>query len=121
MHQKRLYRWLAAGAVILSLVAAVFTFACSSSPKSPSTTGSGDITVTSTATAGHTHQVTIAGTDIENPPPADKTIESTTNVGHSHTITLTPQDYQTIKSGGQVTVTSSDVNFHTHDFTISKG
>ena len=123
MYRKTIIRLLVCGAVVLLLVAGVLNLACSSS-KTPST--SSDITVTSTMTLAHTHQVTLKGTDIDNPPSADKTINTTEYGtagygGHYHTITLTPQDYQTIKDGGTVTVTTSVVNEHTHDFTIKKG
>lgn len=122
MHRKTMIRLLVSGAAVLLLFAGVLNLACSSS-KTPST--SSDITVTSTVTLAHTHQVTIKGTDIDNPPSADKTINTTEYGtagygGHYHTITLTPQDYQTIKDGGTVTVTTSVVNEHTHDFTIKK-
>lgn len=123
MCRKTTIRLPVIGAAVLLLVAGVLSLACSSS-KSPS--NSSDITVTSTVTLDHTHQVTIKGTDIDNPPSADKTINTTEYGtagygGHYHTITLTPQDYQTIKDGGTVTVTTSVVNEHTHDFTIKKG
>ena len=94
--------------------------------KSFATTGStGDITVTSSVTLGHTHQVTISGADIDNPPVGGRTITTTAYVdayynSHSHTITLTQQDFQTIKDGGTVTVTTNVVNGHTHTFTIHK-
>jgi len=80
---------------------------------------SGDMTVTSSIDSGHSHQVTISGTDIESPPPTDKTID-TTSTGHKHTITLTSQDYQSIKDGNEVTVTSSSNSGHTHTFKIKK-
>lgn len=123
MCRKTTIRLPVIGAAVLLLVAGVLSLACSSS-KSPS--NSSDITVTSTVTLDHTHQVTIKGTDIDNPPSADKTINTTEYGtagygGHYHTITLTPQDCQTIKDGGTVTVTTSVVNEHTHDFTIKKG
>ena len=94
--------------------------------KSFATSGAtGDITVTSSVTLGHTHQVTISGADIDNPPVGGRTITTTTYTdayynSHSHTITLTQQDFQTIKDGGTVTVTTNVVNDHTHTFTIHK-
>ena len=94
--------------------------------KSFATSGTtSDIMVTSSATPGHSHQVTISGADIDNPPTGGKTIATTTYVdsyynSHSHTITLTQQDYQPIKNGGTVTVATSEVNGHTHTFTIKK-
>jgi hypothetical protein len=85
----------------------------------------GDITVTSSVSIAHSHQVTISGADIDNPPAGGRTI-TTTSYGdyyinsHSHTITLTQQDFQTIKNGGTVTVTTSVALDHTHTFTIKK-
>ena len=88
---------------------------CSKKSASP-----GDITVTSSINAGHSHDVTVRGADINNPQASDKTITTTYNSGHSHTITLTPQDYQTIQNGGEVTVTTSSVAGHSHTFVIKK-
>jgi hypothetical protein len=80
----------------------------------------GDITVTSSTASGHSHQVTISGADIDNPPTGGKTISTTDVNFHTHTITLTQQDYQSIKNGNEVTVTSSSSNGHTHIFVIKK-
>jgi len=80
----------------------------------------GDITVMSSVNAGHTHDVTISGADIENPPAGGKTIDTTYNSGHRHTLTLTQQDFETIKNGGEVTVTDSLFGSHTHTYVISK-
>ena len=82
--------------------------------------GQQNITVTSSVNAGHTHDVTISGADIENPPAGGKTVDTTYNGGHRHTITLTQQDYQTIKGGGEVTVTDSLSAGHTHTYVIHK-
>ncbi len=79
-----------------------------------------DITVTSSVNAGHIHDITISGADIENPPTGGKTIDTTYNSGHRHTVTLTQQDYQTLKDGGVVTVTDSLVAGHTHTYVIHK-
>ena len=80
----------------------------------------GDITVTSSVDAGHSHQVTISGADIDNPPTGGKTVSTTYVDFHSHSITVTQQDYQTIKNGGTLTMTTSEVNGHTHTSTIKK-
>ena len=79
-----------------------------------------DITITSSVNAGHIHDITISGADIENPPTGGKTIDTTYNSGHRHTVTLTQQDYQTLKDGGVVTVTDSLVAGHTHTYVIHK-
>jgi hypothetical protein len=102
--------------IILALASMliVISFGCSS----PNTTA--DFIVTSSVTGNHTHNVTISGTDVDN-PPVSKTITSD-GTSHTHTITLTQQDYQSIKSGKTVTVTSSSSGTpaHTHTFTITK-
>ena len=100
---------------VLLLVGGVVALACSKESVSP-----GDVTVTSSVDAGHTHQVTIKGSDVESPPAADKTVNATYSGGHRHTITLTPQDYESIKDGGEVTVTSSSNAGHAHTFVIKK-
>ena len=101
--------------VALLVVGSVVGLACSKK-----STSAGDITVTSSINAGHSHDVTISGTDINTPPAADKTIDTTYSAGHTHTITLTTEDYQSIQSGNEVTVVSSSVSGHTHTFVIKK-
>jgi hypothetical protein len=80
-----------------------------------------DFTVTSSIDNNHSHKVVIAGSDVDNPPAADKTITSD-GASHTHTIKLTMQNYQAIKAGQQVTVTSSSngPTPHTHTFAIKK-
>ena len=84
------------------------------------TTSTADITVTSSFDAGHTHDVTIRGSDIENPPAAGKTIDTTYDSGHRHSIVLTQQDFQSVKDGQEITVTDSLSGGHTHTYTIKK-
>jgi hypothetical protein len=103
--------WMA-GLLVIGTLAGL---ACSK--KSAST---GDITVTSSIDSGHSHAVTVLGADIETPPATDQTIDTTSSGGHKHTITLTSQDYQSIKDGNEVTVTSSSNSGHTHTFKIKK-
>ncbi|MFA5375659.1 MAG: hypothetical protein WC455_07910 [Dehalococcoidia bacterium] len=91
-----------------------------STPTATVSVGQQDITITSSVNAGHTHDITISGADIENPPAGGKTIDTTYNSGHRHTVTLTQQDYQTIKEGGVVTVTDSLFGSHTHTYVIHK-
>ncbi len=81
MSHKPLVKVAAVMALVVVLAGSLIGFACSD--KSAST---GDITVTSSVNSGHTHQVTINGADINNPPAADKTIETTRSGGHTHTI-----------------------------------
>jgi hypothetical protein len=112
MSRKLLIGLLVLG-VMLAVLLSAGVLSCGKS------TSPGDITVTSSVSAGHSHQITISGADINN-PSTQKTISTTYVNFHTHTITLTQQDYQTIKNGGTVTVTTSEVNGHTHTFTIKK-
>ena len=91
-----------------------------STPNTTTPIGQQDIIVTSSVDAGHSHDVTISGADIENPPAAGKIIDTTYNSGHRHTLTLTQQDFETIKNGGEVTVTDSLFGSHTHTYVISE-
>ena len=115
MSNKSAVRIAAVCMLIVVLIGSVTGLACSKKSAS-----AGDITVTSSINAGHSHDVTISGTDINNPPAADKTIDTTYSAGHRHTITVTAQDYESIKNGGEVTVTSSSVGGHTHTFVIKR-
>ena len=115
MSHKSAVRTVVVCVLAMALIGTVTSLACSKK-----STSAGDITVTSSVNAGHSHDATIKGTDIDNPPAAAKTITTTYASGHTHTITLTPQDYETIKNGGEVTVTSSSVGGHTHTFVIKK-
>jgi len=113
MSRKSLIGLLVLGVMLAVLLSAgVLSCGKSASP--------GDITVTSSTASGHSHQVTISGADIDNPPTGGKTISTTDFNFHTHTITLTQQDYQSIKNGNEVTVTSSSSNGHTHIFVIKK-
>ncbi len=124
MLQKYLFSMLAA----VLLVGMLAITACgnggssggTSTPTATTPAGQQDITITSSVNAGHIHDITISGADIENPPAGGKTIDTTYNGGHRHTVTLTQQDYQTIKDGGVVTVTDSLVAGHTHTYVIHK-
>lgn len=114
MSHKSLITFLVLG-MLLALLPFAGSLSCGGNDAS-----SGDIMITSSSASGHTHKVTISGADINNPPTEGKTIV-TTNVGyHTHTITLTEQDYQTIINGGEVSVTSSTSDGHTHIFVIRK-
>jgi hypothetical protein len=122
MLQKRLFSTMAIGLIVIMLsITACGNSGNASGTGTPTATISiGDITVTSSVNAGHTHDITISGADIENPPAAGKTIDTIYNSGHRHTVTLTQQDYQTLKDGGEVTVNDSLVAGHTHTYVIHK-
>lgn len=82
-----------------------------------------DITVTSSTVHNHSHNVTISGANVDD-PPSGKTLTTTEDgaVPHTHTITLSKQDYEAIKEGQEVTVASSAFpgDNHTHTFVIKE-
>ena len=99
---------------IISVIAiAVITLACAAA--------TADFTVTSSTDANHNHHVVISGKDVDSPPTADKTITSD-GTSHTHTIVLTKQNFEAIKAGQEVTVTSSSSGTpaHSHTFKIKK-
>lgn len=81
---------------------------------------SADIAVTSSVDFNHSHKVTIPGADIDS-APSQKTYTSD-GASHTHDITLTSQQFEAIKKGESVTVTSTATGAtpHTHTFTIKK-
>ncbi|OGF97133.1 MAG: hypothetical protein A2Z06_01440 [Candidatus Glassbacteria bacterium RBG_16_58_8] len=74
--------------------------------------------VTSSTSSGHTHSVEVLYADLSSPPQNGVTYGSTSTGGHSHSITLTQQQLTTINGGGEVTVTSTNNEGHTHGWTI---
>jgi hypothetical protein len=68
---------------------------------------------------GHTHTVTIPASDLN--ATTDQTIDTSAAFGHMHSITLAVADLATLKSGGQVTVTSTATGTpaHTHMYMVS--
>jgi hypothetical protein len=80
-----------------------------------------DIPVTSVSdTSGHSHQITVPSEDLTSASPPDRNLTTTTDSGHTHSVTLTSVDYATLQNCLPVVKTSSEVNFHTHDFMIQR-
>jgi hypothetical protein len=84
-------------------------------PPAPAATFS----VISSVVFGHTHNVTMQFTDLTDPPSGGVTYVSD-GASHQHQIFLTEQQLSDISKGGTDTVTSTVVNNHTHDWTITK-
>ena len=81
--------------------------------------GTTDFTATSSTDFGHSHRVTIAADDLDD-PPAQRTLTTTRDgaVPHTHAITLTKQHYEALENGQDVTVVSSVDGNHSHTFVI---
>jgi len=77
-----------------------------------------DLTVTSSTNSNHSHEVTIKGAEMDSPADRNYTSLSGGTVPHTHTFTLTKGDFEEIKKGNAVTVTSSPfpADNHTHTF-----
>jgi hypothetical protein len=103
-----------AGAALLVVTAgsvgAALT-ACTSKPTA-------DFEVTSSTDFNHAHKVMILGADVDKPPES-KTITSD-GPTHQHAITLSKANFQSLKKGETVTLTSTSTGSspHTHTFAL---
>ena len=74
----------------------------------------------STEIDNHTHTICVAQAILDKPPKAN--VEITTDQvaeEHTHTITLTEEQITTLAEGsGALTLTTSEVYQHTHQFTL---
>jgi hypothetical protein len=68
---------------------------------------------------GHAHTVTIPAATLD--ATTDQTIDTSVTFGHMHAITLAVADLATLKSGGSVTVTSTETGTpaHVHMYTVT--
>ncbi len=73
---------------------------------------------TSTVVNGHTHTVCIGAADLTLPPAEGMTFATSETQGHSHTMTLTQEQLKAIESGREVTVQTSAVELHHHEFVV---
>lgn len=94
---------------------------CSSdNPTSPETPGGDQRSFTSTTVQGHTHNVTINRSEIENPPQDGITKTTTSGGGHTHSFSMTQQQLLNVRDGQTITITDSTVSGHSHDYQISR-
>jgi hypothetical protein len=109
--------------MVLIVTILVGLYGCGPSATPTTSTAGKDLVVTSTVNEGHTHDVAIKSYDITDPPVSDKFTTTKAGVGlHTHTVTMTQPEFQAIKDGKEVTVSTSvvmDYN-HTHKFVIKK-
>jgi len=79
-----------------------------------------NITKSSSLDQGHTHQVTIPASDM-NQPGAVRTYTTTSNSGHTHEITLTQLQLLELSECDSVTVdTNPDGTGHAHSFILER-
>jgi hypothetical protein len=82
------------------------------------------ITITSNADAtGHVHDMQFILNDFSNPPDAGVTYTSTATDGHTHDLTLTNTELADVNGGQNMDATSSVAGApaHTHVWTIHSG
>jgi hypothetical protein len=83
--------------------------------------GGKELTFTSTASQGHSHKVVISEGDIRKAPEEKiYTTEAGGSDGHTHMIRLTAHEYDVLKRGTRVGLTSSPAKTddHYHNFDI---
>lgn len=71
----------------------------------------------SNISSNHGHTLTIDEADLDS--TTDKTYNIMGSADHNHTVTFTPAQLAMLKSGLDVTVTSSITNVHSHGVTAS--
>ena len=113
-------------AIMIAVIAISLTIGingCSANVPEP-TTKAEDIVTTSSVYENHKHTVTINAANIDNPPEA-LTLSTTKDKNssfHTHKITLTKKQFELLKEGKEVRVTTIPlvIDNHYHAFTIKK-
>jgi hypothetical protein len=106
---------------LVTLVLTPLASACNSSTgggvtPAPACDGAGE---TSTVAQEHTHTVGVSAALLASPPAAGATFKTSPNEGHLHDVVFTQAQLMSIAQGGTVTVTTTRVNEHTHDFAVT--
>jgi len=84
------------------------------------TTASGNgLRFTSDVVGGHSHDFSIAMTDLSSPPSAGLSGSTTVASSHTHTVSLSVDELTAIESGQTVTKDTSNVQAHMHTFQFS--
>jgi hypothetical protein len=74
----------------------------------------------SSVTLGHTHELCVPASDLGSPPAGGTTYTTSTTQGHFHGVSLTQAQLAVVNQGGTVTITTTVIDKHTHDFQIQK-
>jgi hypothetical protein len=77
-----------------------------------------DLKRTSTVVNGHTHTVCVGADQLAIPSAGGMTFATSESQGHSHMITLTQEQLENIASGREVTVVTTTVQLHQHEFML---
>jgi hypothetical protein len=113
-----------AGSVLLILPAGWAVSGCGNSASStttgtPAAPTTNTLRFTSDITQNHTHDFSIATTNLSSPPANGLSGSTTTTLGHFHTVILSPAELAQIQSGGTVNKSTTIVDGHSHNFKFS--
>ncbi|MBI4296234.1 MAG: hypothetical protein HY667_03840 [Chloroflexi bacterium] len=77
-----------------------------------------DFEVTSSVDFNHSHKIRVLGADVDK-PPAEKSVTSD-GATHTHAVVFKKADFQALRKGQEITLTSSATGTtpHTHTFKI---
>jgi hypothetical protein len=107
ISRKRFIESLASGTVLLLIQG------CGGDDDEPPPPSACGVTITN----NHGHVLTIASADLSS--TTSKTYDIQGTADHTHNVTLSPTQLAQLKSGGSVSVTSTQTNQHSHPITIS--
>lgn len=75
---------------------------------------------TSSVADGHSHTVCVASSDLMDPPASGGTYMTSSAEGHTHELELSTEELTQIAGGMKVTVMTTVVESHSHNFTLSE-
>ena len=75
---------------------------------------------TSSVDDGHSHTVCVAASDLMSPPSGGTRYTTSSDSGHTHEIELSSSQLTEIAGGGDVTITTSIVQAHSHTFLLKE-
>jgi hypothetical protein len=107
ISRKRFIESLASGTVLLLIQG------CGGDDDEPAPPSACGVTITN----NHGHVLSIASADLDSTVAKTYDIQGTAD--HTHNVTLSPTQLAQLKSGGSVSVTSTQTNQHSHPITIS--
>jgi hypothetical protein len=126
MLNRREFLTTAAGGFVTLLLTPVISACGSESTSGTSSTtnsttpgcdGAGE---TSTVSQGHTHSLCVPASDLDSPSASGATYLTSITEGHQHMVTLTQAWLMAVAGGAKVTVTTSTMDGHTHDFNVQR-
>ena len=107
-----------AGKAFPAMAGMVYLVGCDSNSSVDDNPGPMNVIAISSVSVGHTHSSAIPAGDLTS--TSSRNYGSSSSSGHSHSVTLAAAQLSTINQGGEVTVTSTSAQGHTHQFTFMR-